>query len=76
MPYKKKYPYHSLDLYDCLLVIPQLISLCRPNLFLLGVPVIFSPFSIVLIFASLYQNKKKVKSFRAKWYPRVPKFSN
>ncbi len=33
----------------------RLIFFCRLNLFLLGVPGIFRPFSMVLIFASLHQ---------------------
>ncbi len=71
-PYKKKYLYRSLALYFRSLVIVQPGFFCRPNLFLLGVPVIFSPFSAVLIFASLYQNKEERKKLQDKVVPASP----
>ncbi len=47
-----------------------------PGIFLLGVPVIFSPFSTVLIFASLYQNKEEREKLQDKGGPASPQVSS
>ncbi len=75
-PYKNKYPYRSQDLLRLSTCHSSAHFFLSPGIFLLGVPVIFSPFSTVLIFASLYQNKEEREKLQDKGGPASPQVSS